>query len=149
MVFPLPTQCRYRFTAYLAGAQHLFSCCMTVLCCWPCVFYWLSKNINCMETKDIFNTNINKHRICVNKLYYQQTSQQVSLIHVYRRLLQHVLAISYSHIQGAPIYKECVWSWNVAFLAVNGKIHCNCIITICMCGVDNIHILKLYRTQNH
>lgn len=31
----------------------------------------------------------------INKFYFQQIAQ----MHVYRRLLQHVLAVSYSHLQ--------------------------------------------------
>ena len=37
----------------------------------------------------------------VNMFYYQQ----ISLTHTYKRLLQHVSAISHSHLQGAVMYK--------------------------------------------
>jgi len=43
--------------------------------------------------------------IYINNLNYQQIVQQISLMHIYRRLLQHVSAISYSQLQGALIYK--------------------------------------------
>jgi hypothetical protein len=46
------------------------------------------------------------HAIQVHKwVYNQQTAQRISLIHLHRRLLQHVSAISYSHPQWALISK--------------------------------------------
>ena len=44
--------------------------------------------------------------VCVCFFYYKQTTQQISLFQIYRRLLQHILIISYSHLQKAQIYKE-------------------------------------------
>ena len=35
---------------------------------------------------------------------FRKIAQQISLIHIYRRLLQHVSNISYSHLQKARIY---------------------------------------------
>ena len=35
----------------------------------------------------------------------RQTARQISLIHIYRRGLQHISAIYYKHLQGALAYK--------------------------------------------
>ena len=42
--------------------------------------------------------------------YYQQIEENVSLIHIYRRLLQNVSTISCSHLQVALVYKGYVLS---------------------------------------
>ena len=88
----------------------------------PCVLYWLCKNINCIKTKDsLLNTNIYKHMMCLNKYYCEHIAQMVFYPHTCRRLIHHVSAVSYNHLQGALIYRY-TWSWNVALLAVNGEI---------------------------
>jgi len=48
-------------------------------------------------------TNDHTPKYChnVNKFYYQQTAQQISHTHTYKRLHQHVSAICHSHLRGA------------------------------------------------
>ena len=61
------------------------------------------------------------------KFYYQKIARQIFLIHKYIRLLQHVLAVSYSHLQGTLIYRG--YMWNLTSSAVNGKIRSNYVDT--------------------
>jgi hypothetical protein len=82
----------------------------------------------------------------MHKFYYQEVAQQISLIHIHRKLLQHVSAVSYSHLQGALSYRGYVWSKNLMNKSKH-KMHCKCIITIPVCDVDSIYRLKLNRTQ--
>ena len=35
-----------------------------------------------------------------------------------------------------------VWSKHLIYSLINGKIYCGCVITISMCGVDNVYGLK-------
>jgi hypothetical protein len=44
-------------------------------------------------------------KIYVNKFYFQLLSQQISLTHIYRRLLQNVSTISSRHLQRDLIYE--------------------------------------------
>ena len=99
----------------------------------------LSGSINCGKFLHYKHTHI-------NKCYYQQTAQQISLQYIYR-LLGQVLATSYNHLQGTLTYKGYTYIYiyiyiciihNVTSLAVNGKIHYEYIIKISMCGVDNV-----------
>ena len=80
-----------------------------------------------------------KRHSSLNKFYHQQTARQISFIHISRRLLQHVSAIAYSHLQEALIYKK-IWvvsiHTHIHKATVNGKMHCTHIITISKCGVD-------------
>ena len=87
----------------------------------------------------ILRTPLKKHQLRssyhsmdyrVNKLHYQPTVQNTSLIHIYRRILQHVSSISYSHLHGTLIYKGYLWSWNLTSSAVNGEIGCNILLYI-------------------
>ena len=69
---------------------------------------WLNSFGNKFEEEE--NFAILFHAMYINKFYYQQTVQRISVIHIHRRLLQHILAISHSHLQGTLIYRVYVWS---------------------------------------
>lgn len=54
--------------------------------------------------------------------YYKQTTKQISLIQIYRRLLQHVLTISYSHLHEPLIYKiNSIYRLQISMLPEDGN----------------------------
>jgi hypothetical protein len=109
------------------------------------------ERINRIEkNKRIKRINKNKVRIKlrINKFYYQQTAQQISVIHIHRRLLPHVSAMFYCHFLWLLVYKGYIWGSYITVVAVNGKRHCKYITAIAMCGIDSTYTLKLYRTKN-
>ena len=71
------------------------------------LFVHLHKILTCQHVEHICpqKLNSNKGQNLYKWIYYQQISLQIHLS-TYQRILQNVLAISYSHSQGVLTHKE-------------------------------------------
>lgn len=83
------------------------------------------------------------HRIVrwyVNNFYYQQIAQKISLLHVYRRLLQSVSALYFSHLQGALLYKGWIYVYLLHGMSIISGYYMRILCTFwCFCMLDVIH----------
>lgn len=87
-------------------------------------FKWYNLCTNLIEQNPSSeaNSSLVSHDILhINTFYYQRIAQKIILVHIQMGLLQHVMAISYSYLQGAQIYERYISSWYLTLSAVNGK----------------------------